>query len=214
MPQVVEITVYTIDELSDSAKDAARAWYRESCLDYEWYDFVYEDFGTICGILGVTLATTPVPLYGGGTRDEPRLVFSGFSSQGDGASFEGTYSHAKGAAKAIRAHAPKDDELHRIADALQGVQRRNFHQLHARIRQRGRYCHEYTMAIETERDSPTWQPPTDDAEDAVTEAVRDLARWLYRQLRQEYEHLTSDAAIDETLAANAWTFRACGERFG
>ena len=213
MPQVIEITVYTIDELSDAAKEAARAWYRESCLDYEWYDFVYEDFGTICGILGVTLRTSPVRLYGGGTREKPHLWFRGFWSQGDGASFEGSYAHAKGAAKGIRAHAPKDDELHRIADALQAVQRQNFWQLHASIRQRGRYYHEYTMAIEVERDSPTWQPPTDDAEDTVTEAMRDLARWLYRQLRQEYEHLTSDAAIDETLAANAWSFTAAGEYF-
>ena len=69
------------------------------------------------------------------------------------------------------------------------------------------------MAIEVERDSPTWQPPTDDAEDTVTEAMRDLARWLYRQLRQEYEHLTSDAAIDETVAANEWSFTAAGEYF-
>ena len=214
MPQVIEITVYTIDELSDAAKEAARAWYRESCLDYEWYDCVYEDFGTICGILGVTLRTSPVPLYGGGTRDKPRIFFSGFSSQGDGASFEGAYSHGRGATKAIRTHAPQDTDLHRIADDLQEVQRRNFHQLHASIRQSGRYCHEYTMSIDVERDSPTWQPPTDDAEDAVTEAMRDLARWLYRQLRSEYEHLTSDAAIDETLAANCWTFTAGGERFG
>ena len=70
------------------------------------------------------------------------------------------------------------------------------------------------MSIEVERDSPTWQPMTDDAEDTVIEAMRDLARWLYRQLRSEYEHLTSDAAIDETLAANCWTFTAGGERFG
>ena len=69
------------------------------------------------------------------------------------------------------------------------------------------------MAIEVERDSPTWQPPTDDADDAVTEAMRDLARWLYRQLRAEYEHLTSDTAIDETLAANEWSFTAAGEYF-
>ena len=213
MPQVIEITVYTIDELSDAAQEAARAWYRESCLDYEWYDFVYEDFGTICGILGLTLRTSPVRLYGGGTREKPHLWFRGFWSQGDGASFEGSYAHAKGAAKGIRAHAPKDTELHRIADALQTVQRRNFFQIHASIGQRGRYCHEYTMAIEVERDSPTWQPPTDDAEDTVTEAMRDLARWLYRQLRQEYEHLTSDAAIDETLAANEWSFTAAGEYF-
>ena len=214
MPRIVETTVYTIDELSDAAKEAARAWYRESCLDYEWYDFVYEDFETICGILGVTLRTSPVRLYGGGTRDKLQVYFAGFAHQGDGASFEGSYAHAKGAAKAIRAHAPKDTELHRIADDLQALQRRNFFQLHATIRQRGRYCHEYTMAIEVERDSPTWQPPTDGAEDTVIEAMRDLARWLYRQLRAEYEHLTCDAAIDETVAANCWTFTAGGERFG
>ena len=214
MPQIVEITVYTIDELSDAAKEAARAWYREACLDYEWYDFVYEDFGTICQILGVTLRTSPVRLYGGGTRDKPQVFFRLSWSQGDGASFSGRYSYARGAAKAIRTHAPKDTDLHRIADALQAVQRRNFHQLHASIRQQGRYCHEYSMAIEAERDSPTWQPMTDDAEDTVIEALRDLARWLYRQLRSEYEHQTSDEAVDEIVSINEWTFQADGTRFG
>ena len=153
-------------------------------------------------------------LYGGGTRDKPQIHFSGFHCQGDGASFAGRYSYARGATKAIRAHAPKDEELHRIADELQAVQRRNFFQLHSTIRQSGRYCHEYTMTIEVERDSPTWQPPTDDAEDAVTEAMRDLARWLYRQLRSEYEHQTSNDAVDEIVGTNEWTFTADGKRFG
>ena len=35
-------------------------------------------------------------------------------------------------------------------------------------RQQGRYCHEHSMAIEVERDSPTWQPPTDGAADNWT----------------------------------------------
>ncbi|MDE0370302.1 MAG: antitoxin of toxin-antitoxin stability system, partial [bacterium] len=74
--------------------------------------------------------------------------------------------------------------------------------------------HEYTMAIEVERDSPTWQPPTDGAEDTVIEALRDLARWLYRQLRSEYEHQTSDEVVDEALDVNAFTFTAEGRRFG
>ena len=117
-------------------------------------------------------------------------------------------------ARAIREHAPQDEELHRIADALQDVQRRNFHQLHASIRHRGRYCHEYSMAIEVERDSPTWQPPTDGAEDIVIETLRDLARWLYRRLEREYEHQTSDAVIDELLAVNDFAFLADGRRFG
>ena len=214
MPRIIKTTVYTIDELSDAAKENARIWYRDQGLHDEWYDFVYEDFETICRIIGVTLGTTPVRLYGGGTRDKPQIQFSGFHSQGDGASFFGTYSHAKGSAKAIRAHAPKDDELHRIADELQAIQKRNFWQVHASIRQQGRYCHEYTMAIEVERDSPTWQPMTDGAEDAVIEALRDLARWLYRQLQSEYEHQTSDDSVDENLAINELTFTANGSRFG
>ena len=70
MPRIIETTVYTIDELSDAAKENARIWYRDQGLHDEWYDFVYEDFETICKILGVTLATSPVRLYGGGTRDK------------------------------------------------------------------------------------------------------------------------------------------------
>ncbi len=214
MPQVIETTVYTIDELSDAAKENARIWYRDQGLHDEWYDFVCEDFLTICRILGVTLATSPVRLYGGGTRDKPHIFFRLSWSQGDGASFAGRYSYARGAANAIRAHAPQDAELHRIADELQAVQRRNFHQLHATVRQQGCYCHEYTMTIGVERDSPTWQPPTDGAEETVTEALRDLARWLYRQLRSEYEHQTSDEAVDEIVSINEWTFKADGTRFG
>ena len=214
MPRSVTTAVYSIGELSDEAKEAARSWYRDQGLHDEWYDFVYEDFETVCRIIGITLGTTPVRLYGGGTRDKPQIYFQGFHSQGDGASFAGRYSYARGAARAIRAHAPKDTELHRIADELQAVQRRNFHQLHASIRQQGRYCHEYSMAIGVERDSPTWQPVTDGAEDAVIEALRDLARWLYRQLRSEHEHQTSDEAVDEILAANDLTFTAGGTRFG
>jgi len=214
MPRIIETTVYTIDELSDGAKDAARCWYRRQGLHDEWYDFVYEDFGTICRILGITLATTPVRLYGGGTRDKPRIMFSGFANQGDGASYEGWWSHAPGSRKAIRAHAPKDEELHRIADVLQETAKRNFYQLNATVRHRGRYCHEYCMAIEVERDSPNWQPPTDGAEDTVTEALRDLARWLYRQLEREYEHHTSDETVDEALSINGLTFTANGTRFG
>ena len=214
MPQVIESTVYTIEELSDAAKEAARGWYREACLDYEWYDAVYEDFGTICGILGVTLGTNPVKLVGGGTRGRPRIFFRGFGSQGDGASFAGSYRHVPGAARAVRAYAPRDTELHRIADSLQNTQKRNFWQLHAIIRQEGRYCHEHSMAIEVERDSPTWQPPAEGAEDAVIEALRDLARWLYRQLQDTYEHESSDAAVDETMVLNEFTFTADGRHFG
>jgi hypothetical protein len=214
MPRTVETTVYRLDELSDDAKDRARLWYREIALDHDWHEFVYDDFERICAILGVGLKTTTVRLFGGGTRQKPRIYFRGFSSQGDGACFEALYSYERDAPNRIRRHAPQDAELHRIADALQRVQRRNFYQLHADAVHRGHYYHELSMAISVERDSPTGQDMTSDAEDAVTEALRDLARWLYRQLEREYQYQTSDEVIDEAIGANDYSFTDSGRRFG
>ena len=214
MPRIVETTVYELGELSGAARERARAWYRESCLDWDWHEYIYEDFQTVCELLGLALRTSAVRLMGGGTRETPRVFFAGFWNQGDGASFDGVYRYAQGACATIRTHAPKDPELHAIADALADIQSRNFYQLVGDIRQRGPYCHEYTMAIDVERDSPTGQDATDDACEAIVEAMRDLARWLYRQLEHEYHYLSSDEAVDETISANDWTFTAQGQRFG
>ena len=214
MPEIIETTVYRLDELSDAAKEKARAWYRQTGFDHDWFEFVYDDFERICAIVGVDLKTVRVRLYGGGVRLNPCIWFSGFWSQGDGACFEGRYRYAKDAPRKIRDHARKDGELHRIADALQVIQRRDFYQLHATVTHRDRYYHEYCMAISVERDSPTYQDMTADAEETVIEALRDLARWLYRQLEREYDYLTSDDIVDDAITANAYTFTAAGRRFG
>lgn len=214
MPEIVETTVYQLGELSDAAKEQARAWYREGGFDDDWYDSVFENFQRIAEILGIALKTRPVRLVGGGTRHEPQISFTGFWSQGDGASFQAFYAFRKNAAREIRRYAPKDVRLHAIADALLATQRRNFYQLRADVSHRGHDYHEYCMAISVERNSPTWQDMTAEAEDAVIEALRDLARWLYRQLEREYEYLSSDEAVGETIAANQYTFTETGRRFG
>ena len=214
MPEIIETIVYRLDELDDRAREAARAWYREGGFDYDWFEFVFEDFERICEIVGVTLATRPVKLHGGGTGRKPCIWFSGFWSQGDGACFEGVLRYKPGAPRAIRDHAPKDAELHRIADVLAAVQRPNFYQLKATITHRDRYYHEYCMTISVERDSPTWQDMTTDAEETLAEALRDLARWLYRQLEHEYDYLTSDESVDDAIRANNYTFTETGRRFG
>ena len=214
MPRIVETLVYALDELPPPAQDKARAWYREIGFDHDWYDAVYGDFQQIAAILGLRFRTTPVRLYCGGTRQAPCIWFRGFWSQGDGAAYEAWYSYAPRAVPRIRAHAPQDVELHRIAEALQQVQRRNFYQLRAETSLRGRYCHARSMVIEVTRDSAAGQEMTEDADEVVTEALRDLADWLYRQLQQEYEYLTSDAAIDEVIRANDYSFTAEGRRFG
>ena len=176
MPEIIRTTVYRLHELSDAAKEKARAWYRDVGVDDDWHDAVFGDFETICDILGITLRTRRVPLFGGGSREKPCIYFSGFWSQGDGACFEGSYAYAPQASVRINEYAPRDAELHRIVDALQAIQRRNFYGLNADIRHRGRYYHEDCMSITVNRDSATGQDMTKDAEEVVVEALRDLAR--------------------------------------
>ena len=213
--RVVETNVFQYDELDDRAKERAREWYSRHVFEgsCDW-EFVYEDAVRVAEILGIEISTSPVRLMSGKSRQKTDIYFSGFWSQGDGACFEGYWSHATGAAARIRDYAPTDATLHGIADRLQAIQRRNFYQLAAEASHRGRYYHEYTMSVDVTRDSPTWQPPTEDAEEIVTEALRDLARWLYRQLEAEYDHLTSDEAIEEGIIVNEYTFTEAGRRFG
>ena len=80
-------------------------------------------------------------------------------------------------------------------------------------RHEGRYYHEYTMAIAVERESATMQIMTLGAEDVVIELLRDLARWLYRQLEQEYWYQLSDAVVDEAILANEYSFTEDGACF-
>lgn len=41
--QTHTVHTYSFNELSDSAKESARDWYRQGALDYDWWDSVYED---------------------------------------------------------------------------------------------------------------------------------------------------------------------------
>lgn len=214
MPKTIQTIVYAFDELSDPAKETARAWHRETGLDHDWHEFVYADFEAVCAILGISLRTSPVRLMGGGSRPEPHIFFRGFWSQGDGACFEGAYAYERHAPTRIKQHAPQDPELHRIADILQTIQRRNFYQLRAEARHRGHCHHEHSMAISVERDSPGRQDMTADAEEAISDALRDLARWLYRHLEREYDYQTSDEMVDEAIRIGGYSFTEDGGRFG
>lgn len=213
MAEVIRTHVYTIDELIEPAKERARDWWRE-CLDDDWHQPVIDDFCQICKILGVELKTIARPPVGGGARAKPCVWFSGFASQGDGASFQGWYGYAVQSAKRIREYAPADVELHSIADRLQHIQRRNLYQLQATISHRERYFHAHSMEISVSRSGETGQEASDGAEDEIADALRDLANWLYRALEREYDYQMSDDMADEMLAVNGYTFTADGRRFG
>lgn len=203
--ETIEKTVYKFEELDDRAKEQARDWFRAGQLDYDWYDSVYEDASECGKILGIDLNQKPVKLMGGGMRYDPAIYFSGFSSQGDGACFEGTYSYAKGAAKGIREHVPQDRELHRIADELQMLQRKNFYRAKAWMKHRGHYNHSGCMNVDT-------QDANGFGDEALVQLMRDFADWIYRQLEKECEWLQSDENVDDSIRANEYEFDSEGNR--
>lgn len=199
MPETRNYEVFSIDEMDERQIDRAYdKWYPDA-LDYEWYDFVYEDAKTIGKILGI---------------DITKIYFSGFASQGDGACFEGSYEYSKGSQKKIREYAPRDEDLHRIADNLFAVQSRAFYSVTATVRHRGHYYHE----METEFDfyykdwgygaSRGWYVDKFQAEieEGIKEALRDFMRWIYRRLEDEYYYLTSEESFIEEAKINGWKF--------
>lgn len=192
----------TFDELDDAGKERAREWMRAGvCDDSWWYEGVYDDAERVCEILGVELDRKD------GKR--PAIYFSGFSSQGDGACFEGVYRYAPGCARKIREYAPEDTRLHAIADTLTAVQRPACYSVTARITHQGHYCHEYSTRIESGCGRGRF---TDGDGEALADALHDLMRWIYRSLETEYEWRNEDAQIDDTIRANEYTFTPDGER--
>lgn len=203
MPQVIEKTAFTFAELEGAAKDRAAEWFLS---DYDFdTDCLADDFLTIAGVLGVSINTRTVKLFGGGTRQEPILQWSGFYSQGDGASFEGSYKYERGAVDAIAAHAPQDAELGRLARKLQVTQQPYFYMLEADITTAGRYQHSGTMSVELSHAADRCRDVSA-AEDAITEVMQSLADWFYRHLESEYEHQTSEEVVAEAMEANGYLF--------
>lgn len=203
MPREITSTVYKFDELSDSAKEHARDWWRElESQDSDW-SCMYDDFEQIAKILGITFDTHAVKLIGGGTRYDSNIYWSGFSSQGDGACFEGSYEYNLDCARKIRQYAPQDEKLHAIADGLVAIQKKHFYKLTAKTKHSGHYYHAYSMDVDVYKGD--YETDAETAE-TVTELMRDFADWMYRQLEKEYEYRMEDEQVDENIRANEYEF--------
>lgn len=202
--QVITKTVYEFEELSDTAKQRAIESFRENNLDYDWWDFVYEDAARMAELLGIDLNQKRVKLMNGNTRLDPAIYFSGFCSQGDGARIEADYRYQKGAVKAITSEAPKDEELRRIAKGFQDVQQRNFYQIEAAVRLSGRYEHSGCTSIAVERRDG--KEMSDNGIEAIKELLRGFMDWIYRQLERAYDWQQADEQIIENIKANKYEF--------
>ena len=131
------------------------------------------------------------------------VQYSGFGSQGDGASFTGYGRYRKGSVAWVKDNYPKDKELLRIAKSLQVVHKRFMYQGKVCISRIGhRYSHENTIAVDGIMYLDDRQPNGDwyeDAEADMQEVVRDLCWWIYSRLNDEYDYQMSDEVCTDDL---------------
>lgn len=194
------------EELDDAQKEKARDWYREASVHDDWYDFVYEDAIRMGALMGIEISTKSWRTTGGRAGNSPAIYFSGFCSQGDGACFEGEYRYQKGGVQAVTKECGgQDKELIRIAQGLQGVQKKYFYRLLARCQHRGHYYHSGCMRVEVEHRDDSYRD-VNDAEAEVTQLLRDFADWIYGRLEAEYDYLNSDEQVEESILANEYDF--------
>lgn len=188
------IEIYEFSELSDEAKEKAMQWFREGNLDSEWYDGVYEDAKEVGKLIGI---------------DIDKIYFSGFSSQGDGACFEGNYEYRIGSVKEIKKYAPKNKELHRIAVELSKIQRKSFYGLTARVKHFGAYSHELCTQIDVYGDfelGDRYYVDFISNEEGIIELLRDFMKWIYKSLEADHDYLNADKQVIESIECNEYEF--------
>ena len=189
----VAIKVYKFAELSDEAKNTAIEAHRHALVDHEWHHDITDGF-----------KAEIAPAFGIDCRE---VYFSGFGSQGDGACFEGSFEYHKGMTSAVKRleiyNSDGRNELFDIAKEMASLQKTNFYGLYGDLsHSHSRHVHPNSVYVNVHRNGLGYLgdiEPAPDTDEQYEDCLRDLMHWLYRQLQDEYEHLTSDETIADWL---------------
>jgi hypothetical protein len=205
MPHTQNKEVWYFNELSEKAKDKAREWYRTKQFNYDWWDDIYDNVKTAASYLGIEIDKKPVTLMSGKTWYAPAIYFSGFSSQGDGASFLGTWrANNMKTTVELSAEFPTDETLLNIHATLWEYKTVYPGSYCTSTRGNCMYSHERSTNLEAvlaeDRDYNRQEC------EPLEECVVDFMKWIYDELETEYEYLTSDEYVDENIRANEYEF--------
>lgn len=203
-------TEFEFHELSPSAKERAIYKYSESLWD-DWHGHVTSEWESDLHEEGFLL---------------PKIMFSGFWSQGDGACFE-AHLYFTGD-KALRWLKPEDVErvrAHQVRARMDGLPVPEV-TISGKIYRSGYYFHENTMQIDAQITfdgndldhvydylDAAFQFDNDDYPlDAILDYARHLACDIYSDLEKEYEYQTSEEHVAEMSHCNDWKYDEEGNR--
>jgi hypothetical protein len=192
-----EYKVYGFNELSETAKARAIEWLRECQQDDDyWSSGIIEDWTTKLSKMGFI---------------EPKIAYSGFWSQGDGASFTCKYIDFEKLIKAFNLVEFETVLKAAKMDLVGGCIKRIAHH----------YFHPYTVKFETESrgdfgnatTQARFETELNDFDASMQESIVTLSKELYRELENSYADYNSDRYIIENILANDYEFTEDGKVF-
>lgn len=217
-----EKTEFLFSELSKDAQSKALDELRDLNVQYDgWHDDVIDQFKEDMEMLGLS---------------DVEVSYSGFFSQGDGASFTADVSDTEvfmkealglesdewldmgdGIKPKDELDALRSDLLDIGFDTREKLTPENF--IISIIRTSSRYSHENTIegdvdiedipeSIEDEFPLYKYQ---DMIQNKVTNWAREKSKKLYRDLEKEYDYLTSDEEVKDSIEANDYLFTEDGK---
>lgn len=209
--QTVNITLYQFSELEQEARQKALDKDRYINVEYfDWYEFTFDDFCTICETIGITI-------------DSNKIGFSGFYAQGDGSTFDATVNiiaFIKAVSNSAWKQYAPDLELaisyppvsSRIINLIENgtidcalsTKRTRYNNLQVDTDFNYSYnrCDNYNRIDSQLELLEKW----------AEHSLKAINRYLYQSLQEQYETLTGDTAVRETIESNEYVFTADGKR--
>lgn len=198
------------EEVKQAAIEKHRYFFVE---DNDWADCIIADFISDMAEKGIDVDMNYHNGRQGNQYAVPAVYWSGFSSQGDGACFEGSVSDL---ILFLNSHFGENSyPTIRLLEQIGGG-------VNITSKQSGHYCHCYSCSISLEAED--WERCHDydeddlrlkvlevlmanhesecnDLEEAAQDAFRDHMKDLYRTLEKDYYYRTSDEGVSEGLDA-------------
>jgi hypothetical protein len=207
--KTITLKLYSFNELDKSAKEKALTTYRDLNVGFDWWDDEFEDFVELCSYLGISV-------------NKASIRFRGFYSQGDGSGFSAMVDFTK-LVPAITTGAWKDyAPQQEFVFGLPAIDRRvmalvaggllpSEPQVICRSRQLGIVVDlGISEVIKEGKTHDNIFEELDQLEEWLRSVAETLNCLLYKSLENQYEFLTSDTAVKESLLNNEYLFTADG----
>ena len=188
MTKVILKTVYELDEVKEKAIEKHRYIHVEFS---DWYELLIIDWKEKLEKAGFL---------------NPKIYFSGFCSQGDGACFD---CDSFDISRLLKNLDFTDEEKARILEIQDdfsiSIEKTGFYNLYSH--ERTRYVEIDDFCVEKQSDKNLLF----NLKKQIEEMRLDFCAKIYSDLNDEYDYLTSDSVVYDTLRANEWLFEENGE---